>query len=453
METTPQGPVILPIMAAIIAVTFFFGVLWRRQRGAIAFFEIGVVYVTVVMLYTLYPLIGFILIGLSYTPFNDSRLFLTQPTPQEIGTVGWYHVVHLVSFIAMYVIVRGKLPRAQARFRSPASVTLLIAVVLYLAISVFFLFLSLFFDLSASTYLESYLVYKRLPLILAQFAGHLSGIKLTLGLVILAMLFSNYRKYRLLILAWLVWVLLVTVFRLGSRTELVLLMFSVTLMYHYLVKPISLRAIAIVGLLGLGLFIPLGLMRSGLSLSELTSAYKPFAYSSEFESIFANAYDLGRLKAAGLIGNLPPAFYLSDLLALVPQQLLPFPKISPSVWYVTTFYPGFAAAGGGLAFGTISESVLGLGWIDLILRGAALGFILAHLQRHFATRHLAFWPFIFYIWTSVQVYQLFRGTTFFLLVFFVYRFLPVMVGIKLVSAVLKDLGQRSLPPRSGPAQV
>jgi len=90
-----------------------------------------------------------------------------------------------------------------------------------------------------------------------------------------------------------------------------------------------------------------------------------------------------------------------------------------------------------LAFGTISESILGGGWLDLLGRGAFLGFILAQVHRYYATHHTTLWRFIFYVWVTVLSYQLFRGTTFYLLGLSFYRFLPILVGVKLLSALLK----------------
>ena len=414
----------------------------------IPFFEVGVVYAVVVSLYTLYPLVGYVVNGLGYTFFNDQRLFQTQPAPQEIGTVGWYHVVHLLSFVTVYLLVRGRLPREQARPPRPDGTTWLFVIALYLAISGFLLVLNLSFDLSASTYSETYLVSRRLPLFLAQLFNHLDGARFTCLLAILVMLFGNYHKYRWLILGVLALTALTTFQRLGSRTELMLSLLSAALLYHFWVRPIPFRVIALAGLAGLSMFVLLGLLRGGQSLGGLGLAFNPFAHASEFESVFANAYDLSRLKAMGAVGDLPPTFYLTDLAALVPQQLVPFTKISPSVWYVNTFYPEYAATGGGFAFGTISESVLGAGWVDLAARGGALGLILAGLQRYMATHRPTFWSFVFQVWVTVLVYQSFRNTTFSLLVLFFYRFLPVVVGARLLSAFLKGSVRRL--PRSIP---
>jgi oligosaccharide repeat unit polymerase len=436
-------PVMLPLMVATGGIIFFFWALWQR-RGALPYFEIGVIYAIAVALYTLYPLIGFILNGLSYTPLNDARLFLAEPTPIEIGKIGWYYVVHLLAFIVVYLLARGRLPRGRIRFQKPSRAALLAVIGAYIIISGFFLFLGQFFDLSASTYGESYLVYSRLPLLLAQLAGHLGGARFTLELAVLAALFFDYQKYRLLIVIWLASIALLTLVRLGSRTELMLLFLAAGMQYYYLVRPIPFRLISLAGLFIVGLFLLLGMLRSGQTFSRLNFGFNPFAYASEFETVFANAYDLHRLKSAGLIGNLPLTFYLSDLFALIPQQLVPFAKMSPSTWYVNTFYPAYAAIGGGLAFGTISESILGGGWIDLIVRGAVLGFILAQIHRVFVFRQPSFWFFVLDVWLTVQVYQLFRNTTFSLLVLFFYRFLTVIVGVKILSAILRGGAQTHL---------
>jgi hypothetical protein len=129
----------------------------------------------------------------------------------------------------------------------------------------------------------------------------------------------------------------------------------------------------------------------------------------------------------------------------VPQQLLPIEKISPSVWYVNTFYPIYAAMGGGFVFGSITESVLGGGWVDAVGRGAALGLLMAQIHRHHARGGGKFWSFIFYTWATVSAYQSFRTTTFVLAGYAVYRFLPMAIGVSLLASVL-----RAMPRRTGP---
>ena len=130
--------------------------------------------------------------------------------------------------------------------------------------------------------------------------------------------------------------------------------------------------VAACGLIG---FVAFGAVRNGISITGGGAAINPFSYATEFESLFANAVHLDQVRPT--LEKLPPAFYLADVAAIIPQQLAPFTKIDRADWYVNKFFPEYAQAGGGLAFGTISESVLTGGWLSALAAGAALGFCFA----------------------------------------------------------------------------
>lgn len=436
---------VLPPLLAIVGLAWGLLLIVRgRSNSPFPVFEVGVVYACVVTLYAAYPLVAYIANGLTSTPAGDFRLF--DASPQVVGRVGWFYVVHLASFVGSYLLVRGRQASGHRVPAVPNRTVLVVALFAYLAIQIFFLSLRSFFDLSAGSYLESYLAFARLPLLIAQLANHLRGAQLTLSLVILAYLFGHFRRLRYLILGWLAIVLVATVVRLGSRTELVLFALSSAMIYHYIVKPVRPRTALLVGLVGLILFTYLGIFRS--QEGKLTPEYitNPFYHSSEFETLFANALDVARLKEEGSMSDLPLALRLTDLYGLVPQQLMTVEKISPSRWYVTRFYPEYAHRGGGLAFGTITESILGWGWIDLILRGATLGIILGKIHKYYLRNYASTWVFLFYIWVSVLSYQLFRSTTFSLLTMFVYQFLPTVLVVSTLSSIVKGSLRRAPLP-------
>jgi hypothetical protein len=189
------------------------------------------------------------------------------------------------------------------------------------------------------------------------------------------------------------------------------------------------REVALAGAVGLIAFLAFGILRSyRVALAEENS-FNVFAFNSEFDSLFTNAVDIARLKQSGQIGQVPTTFFLADLLAIIPQQLLPVAKISPPVWYLSTFYPTQAEQGAGLAFGTISESLLGGGWVDLVIRGGILGVLCGRLYDFYAARRRSFLVLLGYVWATIWVYQSFRNTTFSVFTLFVYRFLPVMLAI------------------------
>ena len=424
-----------PLAVGLFVVAGFLWVLWRRRDGVVPWFEIGAVYVAVVALYMAYPLIGFLALDQSYTPLNDGRLYMMQPQAESIGRIGWLYVCHLGAFAATYLLVRGRLPRGTIVLRQPRLSVVVAIGVAYLAIQGFDTILGLFYDMSSDTYLGTYLVTRRLPLILAQFANHLNGIKYVLTVLLLAALFTRYAASKGIIIGWIAVMAVITIMKLGSRTELVLLILSAAIMYDTLVRPIRPSLLMVLSVVGLTGFIAFGALRNGARFMENGALLNPFSYSNEFETLFANAVHLDSVRQS--IGALPVPFYLADFAALVPQQFVPFTKIDRGDWYVNRFFPEYAVIGGGLAFGTISESVLTADWLAALAAGAALGLCFAMLHRFYTRRAGSFWTFVLYVWVTTLSYQSFRNSTFHLLVLFTYRFVPAVLFVNLLALGLR----------------
>ena len=448
MTDSRMSPVTLPLGAGVLVLVAFFGVLWRRGRGRIAWFEIGSVYLMVVGLYMSFPLIGYVMLRGAYTPLSDSRLINLAPDPAEMGSVAWLYVCHVLGFASLYLAVRGRLPIVRTGHLRPSMRTVLALAIGYLLIVGFEIGLGLFYNTTANSYSESYLVAQRLPLVLAQLLDHVEGMKFPLSLAILAVLFASYRTSRPLIILWLATAISLGLARLGSRTDVMLLVVSATVMYDMLVRPLPVRLIAAIAAIGLIGFLAFGIVRSGNIVSN------PFSATTEFEVLFANALHLARISRT--IHDVPSALYLADLARLVPQQLVPFTKLDPAAWYVTRFFPEYAAYGGGLAFGTIAEAVLTGGWVSALARGAALGVCFAAIHRAYLHHSHSFWAFVFYVWITTLCYQSFRNTTFSLGVLFTYRFLPTVAfvaifvsGLSVMTRVLSRFQSSPIPEAAG----
>jgi len=426
-----MSPVTVPLTAGLLVSTTFFWVLWRRGRGFIPWFEVGAVYLTVITLYMAFPLIGFIVLGGSYTPLSDSRLINLVPDPHEMAAVAWIYVGHLVGFASVYLAFRGRLPLTGLHPRRPSVVMVVAIATTYLLIIGFETAIGLLYNTASGSYSESYLVGQRLPLVFAQLLEHVRGMKYPLSLAMMAVLFTSYRTSKPVIVAWLLLVTALGLARMGSRTEVVLLLLSVTAMYHMLVAPLPARLVAAAAAAGLAGFLALGILRSGNIVTN------PFSGTTEFEVLFANALHLTRISRT--VHDFPAALYWADLARLVPQQLVPFDKIDPAAWYVTRFFPEYAAAGGGLAFGTITEAAITGGTVSALLRGAALGVCFATVHRACLRHAGSFWGFVFYIWLLTLCYQSFRNTTFSLGVLIGYRFLPVVVAVTMLTALLATI--------------
>jgi len=444
-------PVLKPVLSAIIVEIFFLWIIKRRD-GKVEFCEIGVIFSSVILIYTILPALTFFASGLAYTPLSDTRLFKAQPSPAELAPIFWYYVLYLASFAWAYIHFRGSSPLKGLAITKPGPKLIWILVCGYLSIRLFFVLVRAIWNIqSAETYGEEYLVYRNLPLFLQQLANHLGWMSLTTELLLMVALTLNYRKYRIIIFCWLaVEFLSIIFFGVGSRTGLMMVLMTLAITYHLFVKRFKPRSIGLLSLAGLLLFLGLGVARM------LSSAYAGdpdlslLGSTNEFEGLFANAYDLRELKATGQTAEIFPRLYFSDLANLVPQQVMPFKKIDLGDWYVQSFYTSYADVGGAFAFGVIPESIVGLGWIDLIWRGLLVGWVFSYIYRRFVINRKSFWNYSFYLWVTIFSYQTFRTTTFILIPHAVYDVLTVMLGVDLIPKFLD--WQPHQPPSQAQAE-
>src|ERR1700683_1752877 len=428
-------PILTPLLSILLAEVGFLRILKRRD-GELQAFELGVFSSGLVIIYSIFPSIGYLANGLSVPFYGDPRLLVDQPSPSDLAPIYWYYALYFISFVTAYALYRGRY-RIQKRVDLKTDPKILpILIVVYVLIWLFFVCLRTFWNVQAATsYAESYLIYRGLPLILQQFANHLTGIGLTLQLALMVYLTANYRRHKMAIWLWFLGELVSTfVFGIGARSGLMILVLSMVITYHFAIKRIPLRTITLFCTAGLVLFLGLGILRD--LANDSNSAVNLLTAPNEFTSIFGNAYDLRQLKASGQTEELIPRLYFADFMNLFPQQIVPFQKIDVADWYVHTFYPVSADLGYGFAFGTISEAVVGSGWFDVIWRGAVVGLVFAYIHRCFVRNRTTFWGFTFYLWVVILSYQMFRGTTFILVPRAMYDFVILMWVTGLIARYL-----------------
>src|SRR5205085_11597041 len=112
----------------------------------------------------------------TYSIYNDDRLVQANPSTAEVSTVGWYYVIHLVAFMAVYLLTRARNDSQTDRFEAPGQRTLSAGVVIFAAINIFFVVLDQQYALSGGSYFESYLAFNQLPAVIAQIATLLEGV-------------------------------------------------------------------------------------------------------------------------------------------------------------------------------------------------------------------------------------------------------------------------------------
>jgi hypothetical protein len=228
------------------------------------------------------------------------------------------------------------------------------------------------------------------------------------SLILIAWLFSGGPQRRRLAYLWIATAAGLTITRAGERTGLALVAVAALILYHRQLKPLRARTFAALLAAGLFLFTALGVYR-GLR-GEDRQAFSLGVTVGEFESIFANAVDLWQHRWAG---DMPDSggLLLSEILAPIPSQLLPFRKRDYSSWYLDEFYPTYGEAGGGLAFGVVAQAAVGFGVAELVLRGIVTGLIFGWLRRWYGRRSQSLAVTTAYLWCVLFAYYAVRVGT------------------------------------------
>jgi hypothetical protein len=452
----PERAVLAPMVAQIMLLVVFC-VLVLRGRGQAHVDEIGVWYIGILAVYGVLPLAVYLFLGFEYTILNDNRLFALKPAPDAVEQIGWLYVQYMAAFGFAYVLTRprreGLLPPL-VRIRTE---TVTAAVGLWLIAAGLLWLPGLFFDLRAVSYMDEYRLIQTLPLGSRQVMKVAGGIRSVLTVLLLVWLFSRYSRTRWWIAGLLAVQFTATLVLAGSRTELMVTFAACAILYHRFVSPIKVRAAIIGGTAGVTVFLALGVLRTLRNVEE-TGPFSLGVSAGEFEGLFANAVDLEDRRQRNEFDPVGPSLALSDLVAPIPSQMLPFPKRNPSEWYLDTFYPDVAARGGGMAFGVVSQAIIGRGRAEMIIRGLLVGVLFALTTRFYRSRADRPWVVVFNVWMIVWAYQSFRATTFYVLAMFFQFFIPAVVMVEIGRRILAGAATSHRPgtrlaKRSEPAHA
>jgi hypothetical protein len=422
-----------PIVAILVVASVFYVTLFRRS-AILPVDEIGTWYMAVLAAYMTIPLVIFLVLGLQYTPLNDLRLFLAEPSATEVGRVGWYYAAYAAAFAAVYLAVRGHRPAVHDVPHVPGASALTAGVGIAAALGVS-VAVGQAFDMRAESYADAYRVVQQLPLAVRQLLRLSIGLKLVFGLVLLTWAFADFRHRRWLIAGWFTLELADTLVAGGARTDLMLFIVSAAILYHRAVRPLRFRTAALGGALLLTAFLALGILRAYRQLTD-PAGFATGISGGEFETLFSNALDMLRRREAGELAAHRWAVWGADFRAIVPSQLLPVPKTTYAEWYVSTFYPAAAEAGHGYAFGAIPQSALGFGLPEVFVRGGVLGALFAAADRILGRRTRKLWPTVAYLWLTLWAYQSFRASTFYVLSMLVQQFVPAVAIVAIGRAFL-----------------
>ena len=422
-------------MVSIWAIVVWVFILTARRDGRAPIDDIGFLWLGVFALYSTLPPLSWLLQGGSYGPLSG-RLFEMQPSTNEIMSLLNIALAYILSFALIYIVLLRRVGRPVATAQghiggtkiASAAVIVMTSYVIGAAIG------NMGLIRSPESYTDSIKVIAELPLGLRQFIKTVSSVSSIATLVLLVAVLQRWPRYRVLFIFYLLSIM-VRIDPQGSRAGVVSGLLSIVIAWHVLVRPIPSRRLFVGGVLGLLVFLALGILRGKESVTGIGDIELEVVEFGEFDTLWANAVHLWQLRQNGAV-DVPFATRFSEFVAFVPSQLLWFEKSTLAVWYLDTYYPEFREQGGGLAFGAMSQAIIGGGMIEAAIRGATFGVIAGWIMMWVRAPSRSWWRFPLHLFILIWVYQGVRDTTFTLWGSIVQMVLPALVIIGLLGGLL-----------------
>lgn len=442
--------VAIPGFLCILFVLWLWMKLWYQNK-VIPFFDIGMFCALVTLIYIIYPLLNYWGNGLRFDILSDHRLRQYDPSPYEIGIFHLRHVIYLFSFVIVYHFFHRKGEIFYGNVENPKHSNYQFIILSFVFLTAFFFVLQLItgFNYNSSYDSESQAknmdAYSKFPIILTQVINKLWNILYVfkLALVLIVVSRCQEKKWLIGLFFWIVLEILMALIIKGPRTGLVLFLLAAALFFHRMVKPLSMRFIVGGSALLLSFVIFLGFYRAFQDLVALQSNFETtgggvLSGNNEFQALLGTAYDVHQMKLNGI--HLPWYLYINDFINILPpRQFLPFEKVPAAEWYLREI--GLGGTGIGYMWGVIAQSIVGLDWIELVLRGGVLGFILARIHKWYLEHQSEFLSTLFYVYLCLKVYYTYRDTTFSLLVNFVWEIVPFYLLYRYGTAFLTRFGK------------
>ncbi len=415
---------LLPLTAIISIGLISLFVLIRRE-GRIEIFDSGLILIGITTLYSSFPLFSLAMNGFEITPLVDNRLKEHAVTASEMGAFAWNHVVYLLSLSFSYLYFRPRKKNIDFNNQnlntiSPAEI--LIGFIFMIILSLYQVLIPIIFGDSQ-------------PYFIKQLTNNFASLFFVMSIWFFAvtLIKRDNSLFRLALVIYLLFEFTKLLLGMSGRTWFALHVIAFALIYHRVIRPFSTKEILFFAPTFIIVFLLFGFIATG-QVSVISAGVGFLTGNEEFTAIFSTAYDIHMLQSLGTLDEIPLAVLTFDINNLIPSQLLPFEKIAQTDWYLIE--KGLQDDGVGLGFGAIAQGVIGLGKIDLFLRGIITGAFFAYLHKLVNKDSINLWTLVLYIFLAINCYQTVRAGTGYILYFIIYQYLPCFLLIRflLISA-------------------
>lgn len=422
--------ILFPLLFITLIYAVFTSVLFIKDHDGpllhAGFFAASTAYI-----YICLPAVFFLASGQEWSDLSDQRLVTLDASVSDVAHYVRQGVIYLSGLCITYLAVIWSVKKIPGKKSEEfANRKFVISLSVVFACFVYRQGVERIYGVSLSKSnvdLAGYAPQLELPLFLAQLTHNVLAIQQIAKIATIVALVSMWRLNWAR--AWLVLMLgleiIGTVALLGSRTDTALLLLATIISFHCLVRPIKGPQLAISGGVFLVLILAYGYLRDHGGSVDLSSA-------NEFQVLMATAIHVKSMVNSGLVA--PFEVLWSELLMLIPQQLISVEKIDPSNWYLQE--SGLLEYGGGYMFGVISQAEIGAGAVELFARGCLLATVLGLIHRLYVKRVHGFVGTVAYIWLLTTIYYSYRATTFYWLTFVIYRLAVFVILFKLLETLV-----------------
>lgn len=437
----------LPTLAAL-AVFAVFSMVLHSWVGDNLLGELGFLYVGLILAYTIFPAFSFLVIDLSKASgWVWQNLSLLLPSPVELGTHLWRHVLFLFAVSLGYLLMRGRKSPQMATTQNTGDKDDRIVIFLFALVAICTLSTWLM-SAPVHTYVDSYTRYDHLSTLPRKFVSLCARMQQGLYVSLITFLFINHKRYKLLIgpviLAMAVYDV---VFSFGSRIEALFVLLMGICLYHYFIRPISLKKGLLACIAIVLLFSTIEVLRSNefdLGKAQATTADRGFQPASEFGAVYFTSFHLYQERDQGALPPKEWPMFFNDFISLVTPN--DFVRWSPQHWYAKAYFPDSVVPPETL--GPIADSAIWGGEFDLLLRGLINGMFFAYLIRWFISRKGKWWAVAVYVFCYATCIMTLKYSVFYHLNPLLKTFLPTALFVEAYKKFLS----RSSPSEASSAK-
>jgi hypothetical protein len=385
--------VFLPPTLASIGVFLLFTMVLQRRLGESIFGELGLLYVGLTVAYTVVPAIGFMVIGLA----GGSVIAQLLPESSALAAHLWRQVLFQCGVVGGYLLLRGREPfgdpaASDLSDRDGRTLLFVAAVIAVCMVSVLAL------SAPVHSYADHYVRYDHLPWWLRKYVSVCIRLSLGLYCVLLVFLFRDYRKYQLLIPIVLVGLCAYEmVHTYGARIQALIVLLQAVVLYHLVVRKISLKwgfvACMAIGVLFSALEVA-RIQQFDWNLARSLIAEEGLKPASEFVSVYFPGLHLYAERTQGVLPPREWPMFFHDFISLV--TFGDFTRFNPMAWYARNYYPDAIVPP--FTLGPIAESALWGGEADLVLRSLVNGLFFALVVRWFLRHKDRWWGVAIYVY-------------------------------------------------------